>query len=113
MASPINQAPLQRFFLLGFDGEDNEIADFVDDRAERVAARALRRLAQLLRALPGTGALVEQGSDIDGLAMSFGDSCGANAGARVAPGVRIRSADVVGVAGADGCGGLAPPPPSW
>src|SRR5881396_3255672 len=65
MASPISQAPLQRFLLLGFDGEDNEIADFVDDRAERVAARALRRFAQLLRALPGTGALVEQGPDID------------------------------------------------
>src|SRR2546425_2020709 len=25
MASPISQAPLQRFVLLGFDGEDNEI----------------------------------------------------------------------------------------
>ena len=44
-ASPISQAPLQRFFLLGFDGEDNEIADFVDDRAQAFAARALRRLA--------------------------------------------------------------------
>src|SRR6266545_3954579 len=73
MASPISQAPRQRFFLLGFDGEDNEIADFVDDRAEGVAARALRRFAQLLRALPGTRALVEQGPDIDRLSIRSGD----------------------------------------
>src|SRR6266498_2777556 len=67
MASPISQAPLQRFWLLGFDGEDNEIADFVDDRAEAFAARALSRLAQLLRALAGTGPLVEERADVDGL----------------------------------------------
>ncbi len=67
MASPISQAPLQRLFLLGFDGEDNEIADFVDDCAERVAARALCRFAQLLRAPPGAGALVQQSVDVDRL----------------------------------------------
>src|SRR6266545_4490789 len=66
-ASPISQAPLQRFLLFGFDGEDNEIADFVDDRAEAFAARALSRLAQLLRALAGTGPLVEERADVDGL----------------------------------------------
>lgn len=45
MMSPMSQAPFQRLLegigLVGFDGEDNEIADFVDDRAEVVAARAL------------------------------------------------------------------------
>src|SRR2546425_711662 len=67
MASPISQAPLQRLLLLGFDGEDNEIADFVDDRAEALAACALGRLAQLLRALAGPGALVEESPDVDGI----------------------------------------------
>ena len=37
--------------LLWFDGEDNEVADFVDDRAQRFAARALGQRAQLLRTL--------------------------------------------------------------
>src|SRR5258706_8674380 len=68
MASPTSQAPLQRFCLLGFDGEDNEIADFVNDGAERVAARALCRFAQLLRAPPGARALVQQRVDVDRLA---------------------------------------------
>src|SRR5437879_293441 len=49
MASPMSQAPRHR--LLGFDREDNEIADFVDDRAECVAADALGRFPQLLRGL--------------------------------------------------------------
>ena len=47
MRSPMSQAPFQRLLeegeLIGFDGEDNEIADVVDDRAERVAARTFRR----------------------------------------------------------------------
>src|SRR5437867_7551880 len=71
-ASPMSQAhplpPRQRCGLLGFDGEDNEIADFVDDGAERVAARALCRFAQLLRAPPGARALVQQRVDVDRVA---------------------------------------------
>ena len=59
----MSQAPRHR--LLGFDREDNEIADFVDDRAECVAADALGRFPQLLRALAGAGALVQQRTDID------------------------------------------------
>src|SRR5882762_9042129 len=65
MTSPISQAPLQRLVLLGFDGEDNEIADFVDDRAERVTVRALGGFAQFLCAPAGTGTLVEQRPDVD------------------------------------------------
>ena len=65
MASPTSQAHPRRQRLLGFDGEDNEIADFVDDRAERVAADALGRFPQLLRALAGAGAFVQQRTDID------------------------------------------------
>src|SRR5574341_648865 len=67
--SPSNQAQRQRCLLLGFDGEDNEVADFVDDRAQRVAAGALCRFAQLLRALPRPGALVEQGLDVHHFAV--------------------------------------------
>src|SRR5262249_52363320 len=63
MASPSSQAPRQRPGLLGFDGEDNEIADFVDDRAEALAARALGGLAQFLSALAGAAALGEEGPD--------------------------------------------------
>ena len=52
MASPISQAPRQRLLegggLIVFDGEDNEIADFVDDGAEGVAARTFCRFTQLL-----------------------------------------------------------------
>src|ERR1041385_501878 len=68
--SPINQAhPLRQLCgLLGFDGEDNEIADFVDDRAERVAAGTLSDFAQLLSTLAGASAFVEQGADVHGLA---------------------------------------------
>src|SRR5712691_2153272 len=67
-ASPRSQAPRpapQRRLLLGFDGEDNEVADFVDDRAEALAARALCGFSQLLRALAGTCSLVEQPPDVD------------------------------------------------
>src|SRR5437870_2299751 len=64
MASPSSQAPLQRRVLLGFDGEDNEIADFVDDRAKALAARALGDFAQLLRPLARPGAFIEQRLDI-------------------------------------------------
>src|SRR2546422_111030 len=70
-ASPRSQAPRpappapQRRLLLGFDGEDNEVADFVDDRAEALAARALCGFSQFLRALAGPGSLVEQPPDID------------------------------------------------
>src|SRR6266566_5007924 len=63
--SPKSQAPRQRRLLLGFDGEDNEVADFVDDRAEALAARALCGFSQFLRALAGTCSLVEQPPDID------------------------------------------------
>ena len=65
MASPLSQAHPRRQRLLGFDGEDNEIADFVDDRAERVAARALGRLAQLLHPRARAGAFVQQHADVD------------------------------------------------
>src|SRR5438045_959631 len=64
--SPMSQAPRQRRVLLGFDGEDNEIADFVDDRAESLAARALRRVAQLLRSMLRTRALIEESANVDG-----------------------------------------------
>src|SRR5437867_3724292 len=47
-ASPMSQALCG---LLGLDGEDNEIADFVDDGAERLAAGTLGGFAQLLGAL--------------------------------------------------------------
>src|SRR5438105_3760794 len=64
--SPMSQAPRQRRVLLGFDGEDNEIADFVDDRAESLPARALRRVAQLLRSVLRTRALIEESANVDG-----------------------------------------------
>src|SRR6266566_6202761 len=70
-ASPMSQAPplppRQRCGLLGFDGEDNEIADFVDDGAERVAAGPLGGFAQLLDALAGASAPVEESPDVDRL----------------------------------------------
>src|SRR2546426_677767 len=90
MTSPISQAPLQRFFLLGFDGEDNEIADFVDDRAQAIAARALGRLAQLLRALTGTGALVEQSLDVDRFVpVTAGRRPGVSRASRRSPGDQL------------------------
>ena len=64
--SPMSQAPRQRRVLLGFDGEDNEVADFVDDRAESLAACALRRVAQLLRSMLRTRALIEESANVDG-----------------------------------------------
>src|SRR5207248_6558123 len=64
--SPMSQAPRQRRVLLGFDGEDNEVADFVDDRAEGLAARALRRVAQLLRSVLRTRALIKESANVDG-----------------------------------------------
>src|SRR5436309_1582994 len=90
MTSPISQAPLQRLFLLGFDGEDNEIADFVDDRAQAFAARALGRLAQLQRALTGTGALVEQSLDVDGFVpVASGRRPGVSRDSRRSPGDQL------------------------
>src|SRR5258708_3713397 len=62
--SPMTQAHLA-WRLLGFDGEDNEVADFVDDRAEIVAVDALRRLAQLLGALTRPPTAIQQGADVD------------------------------------------------
>ena len=69
MTSPMSQAPPQRERLFGFDGEDNEVADFVDDRAQVVAARAPRRFAQLLRALARPLSPIEEGADVDRLAV--------------------------------------------
>src|SRR5439155_11504727 len=70
-ASPMSQAPplppRQRCGLLGFDGEDNEIADFVDDGAEPVAAGPLGGFAQLLDALAGASAPVEESPDVNRL----------------------------------------------
>src|SRR5713226_6201300 len=68
--SPMSQAPRQRRLLLGFDGEDNEVADFVDDRAEALAARALCGFSQFLRALAGTCSLVEKLPDFDWFSVS-------------------------------------------
>src|SRR5712671_6009216 len=68
MARPSSQAPLQRRVLLGFDGEDNEIADFVDDRAEAVATHTLGGFAQLLRPLARARTFVQQRLDVDRLA---------------------------------------------
>ena len=65
--SPMSQAPRQRRLLLGFDGEDNEVADFVDDRAEALAARPLCGFAEFLGALPGAGPLIEEAPDVYGL----------------------------------------------
>ena len=66
--SPISQAQRRDVpLLLGFDGEDNEIADFVDDRAQIVATHALRRLTQFLGALTGACAAIQQGADVDDL----------------------------------------------
>lgn len=65
--SPISQAHRQRCCLLGLEGEDNEVADFVNDDAKVVPAGAFGRLAEFLCALAGAIALVEERSDIDGL----------------------------------------------
>src|SRR2546429_4614930 len=73
----------------GLEGEGNEVADFVDERAELVARRPLRRCAQLLRSLERAVAAIQQGAHVHG---------GGRRGSRK------------GGAGSRG-GGRAPPPP--
>jgi hypothetical protein len=65
--SPISQAHRQRCCLLELEGEDNEVADFVNDGAQIIPAGALGRLPEFLCALAGSIAPVEKRSDIDGL----------------------------------------------
>src|SRR3989441_11774073 len=48
----------------GLGGEGNEVADFVDEGAERVAGGVLRLLAQLLHALECTVAAIQQRADV-------------------------------------------------
>src|SRR5438132_654858 len=48
----------------GLGGEGNEVADFVDEGAERVAGGVLRLLAQLLRALECAVAAIQQRADV-------------------------------------------------
>src|SRR5438874_3418680 len=50
----------------GLEGEGNEVADFVDERAELVARRPLRRCAQLLRSLERAVAAIQQGAHVHG-----------------------------------------------
>jgi len=50
----------------GFEGERNEIADFIDERAETVARRVLCFLAQLLGVLQRTLATIEERANVHG-----------------------------------------------
>src|SRR5213592_623848 len=50
----------------GLEGEGNEVADFVDERAELVARHPLRRFPQLLRSLERTVAAIQQGAHVHG-----------------------------------------------
>src|ERR1041384_1574941 len=63
-ARPTIQAQRDRA-LVGLEGEDNEIADFVEQRTELVGREVPRLLAQLLGARQGTLPAVHQALDID------------------------------------------------
>src|ERR1041384_3830764 len=63
-ARPTIQAQRDRA-LVGLEGEDNEIADFVEQRTELVGREVPRLLAQLLGARQGTLPAEHQALDID------------------------------------------------
>lgn len=56
----------------GLEGEGNEVADFFDELAERVARRLLRRRAQLLGAPERAVAAVQQGAHVHGRRLGRG-----------------------------------------
>ena len=66
-ARPTTGAQRQCRVLFGLEGEDNEVADFVDDGAQIVTAYALGNLAELQCALARPSALIEECSHIDDL----------------------------------------------
>src|SRR2546423_8791362 len=61
---------------VGLEGEGNEVADFFDQLAERVARRLLRRCAQLLGAQERAVAPVQEGAHVYGGRLGGGDRCG-------------------------------------
>src|SRR5207247_2888884 len=62
--NPATQAQPARSLGVGLEGEGNEIADFFDEAAERIARRLLCRFAQLPSALQRALTPVQEGPDI-------------------------------------------------
>ena len=74
--SPTSHACLQREaggrLGVGLEGEGNEVADFVDELAERVARRLLRRGAQFLCAPKRAIASVQESAHVHGAGLRGG-----------------------------------------
>src|SRR6266496_259302 len=68
-ARPMSQAQRVARLLAGLDGEGNEVADFFDEGAQALARCRAGFLAQLLGALLGALAAIDQGADVHDLGL--------------------------------------------